>query len=71
MIKKLFLPIVLVSSFSFAQIGINTPTPDASAALIFIAKAKECWYQDLLLHKEMQFPILPTHFLFMIRIRNV
>jgi len=33
MIKKLFLPIVLVSSFSFAQIGINTSTPDASSIL--------------------------------------
>lgn len=40
MIKKLFLPIVLVSSFSFAQIGINTPTPDASAALDIYSQSK-------------------------------
>ncbi|REC74483.1 hypothetical protein DRF60_17700 [Chryseobacterium elymi] len=33
MIKFFFLPIVLISSFSFAQIGINTSTPDRSAIL--------------------------------------
>ncbi|MBE4948510.1 hypothetical protein [Chryseobacterium culicis] len=40
MIKKLFLSIVLVSSLSYAQIGINTPTPDASAALDIYSQSK-------------------------------
>lgn len=40
MIKKLFLPIVLVSSFSYAQVGINTPTPDGSAALDIYSQNK-------------------------------
>lgn len=40
MIKKLFLPVVLVSSLTFAQIGINTSNPDGSAALDVYSQSK-------------------------------
>ncbi len=42
MIKNFFLPIVffLISSFSYAQVGINTPTPDQSSALDIYSQSK-------------------------------